>query len=98
MKHGTNTEADGGNLSLVMLFTFIVCLGSVMMGFTSGYATQTLIDLSSTNGTASISFSDTAETAVFNVSHTRYIRKLQYWYYTSFPSNLQLRACFLLER
>ena len=39
------------------------------MGFNSGYATQTLEDLNSINGSASIGVNNTAETGAFGVSH-----------------------------
>ena len=56
-------------LILVTAFTFIACLGAFLMGFNIGYATQTLEDLNSINGSASIGVNNTAETGAFTVSH-----------------------------
>ncbi|KAL5493133.1 hypothetical protein EMCRGX_G014264 [Ephydatia muelleri] len=50
---------------LVATFSFVACLGAFLMGFSTGFATQTTDELNSTNSSASITIG-TPESSAFN--------------------------------
>lgn len=91
MQRGTNGEASGNDdqprLVFVTLFTAIACLGSFLTGINNGYSTQTLSDLNSTNGTASISSSNEGEIGAFNVSKQRCASSISCAHCTSFVTS-----------
>lgn len=72
MKQSLGINANGGTrhprFVLVAVFSLVACLGAFLMGFNVGFATQTMDELNSTNGSASIK-SATAESSAFSVIH-----------------------------